>query len=139
MKFSDNTQWRWYAEKNIAYQQVRFYNVGTTPDGKMKHRAFETVKETVVDYGTSTIDTEAVTFAVDYDEAQQIMQELWECGVRPNGIESSNEYVQSLKDHIATLQNQVAHLQSLTTPVTLIADENLQKAFIPDPELLKKG
>jgi hypothetical protein len=105
----------------------------------MKHRAFETVKETVVDYGTSTIDTEAVTFAVDYDEAQQIMQELWECGVRPNGIESSNEYVQSLKDHIKTLQNQVAHLQTLTTPATIVEAENLQKAFIPDPELLKKG
>lgn len=135
MKFSDNTQWRWYAEKKIATQQVRFYQVGTTPDGKMKHRTFTEVKETVVEDGTSTIDTEAVTLAVDYDEAQQIMQELWECGLRPTGIESSNVYVQSLKDHIATLQDQVKHLQVLTLPPA----ETGTKELIPPSELLKKG
>ena len=139
MKFSNNTQWRWYADKNIASQQVRFYNVGQTPDGKLKHRAFTEVKETIAEQGDVMIDGEAVTLAVDYDEAQQIMQELWECGIRPNGIESSNEYVQSLKDHIKTLQNQVAHLQSLTTPAPIDNIENVKKAFIPDPEVIKNG
>lgn len=103
----------------------------------MKHRQYLEVKETVAEQGAYIVDQDAVTLAVDYDEAQQIMQELWECGIRPNGVESSNEYVQSLKDHIKTLQNQVAHLQNLTTPVAVITDENMQKAFIPDPELLK--
>jgi hypothetical protein len=48
--------------------------------------------------------TDNPTLILEYEEAQQVIQELWNLGFRPAGVESSNEYVQSLKDHIATLQ-----------------------------------
>jgi|Cruoilmetagenom7_1024161.scaffolds.fasta_scaffold01557_7 hypothetical protein len=111
MKFNDNTKWRWFAEKSITHQRVHLFNVGETISGKTRTRQFKEAEEQEHEQGMFIPPDEAATLALDYDEARDVMQELWNLGFRPMGIESSNEYIQSLKDHIKTLHHQVQHLQ----------------------------
>jgi hypothetical protein len=103
MKYNDNTVWRWFADKKIAMMKVHLWQVGETPTGKLKRREIVEFSEHINEEGAVKY-TDNPTLILEYEEAQQVIQELWNLGFRPAGVESSNEYVQSLKDHIATLQ-----------------------------------
>lgn len=113
MKFNDNTKWKWFAEKHLQTMTVRLYNIGEEINGKTKTRRFKEVEEQEHEPGMFIPPEESVTLSLDYDEAQDVIQELWNLGFRPSGVESSNEYVQSLKDHIATLQSTNLHFMDL--------------------------
>ncbi len=113
MKFNDNTKWKWFAEKHLQTMTVRLYNIGEALTGETKSRRFTQVEEQVHDAGVFIPPEDSVTLSLDYDEAQDVIQELWNLGFRPSGVESSNEYVQSLKDHIMTLQSTNLHFMEL--------------------------
>lgn len=115
MKFHDNTKWKWFAEKHIASMTVRLFNIGEAVNGKTKSRRYGTVEEHVHEPGVFITPEENIALTLDYDEAREVMQELWELGIRPQGVESSSEYVQALKDHIQTLQIVNAHFMEVLT------------------------
>ena len=113
MKFNDNTKWKWFAEKHIQTMTVRLYNIGEAINGTTKTRRFKEVEEQEHEPGIFIPPDDSVTLSLDYDEAQDVIQELWNLGFRPSGVESSNEYVQSLKDHILTLQSVNLHFMEV--------------------------
>jgi len=110
MKFKDNKQWKWWGEKHIASQTVRLFQLAEGLNGEVFRREFTEASEIPYKNGAPI---ENPTLTLEYDEARNIMHELWELGFRPAGVESSNEYVQSLKDHIKTLQSTNMHFMEL--------------------------
>ena len=103
MKFQHNKTWRWFVNRNIMKQKVELYWMGEGVNGESYHRQFTEIKETVVEAGAMH-SPDVPTFDLHYEEADTLMQEMWNAGMRPKGVQSGEAHIDSMKNHIHSLQ-----------------------------------
>jgi hypothetical protein len=126
MNFSDNKVWRFYAEKNIANQSVDVFWMAQGVQGKSYRRAFPQVEQ--VEYEEGIAHPQEPTFRLDYEEAQTLMQELWNTGLRPDGVEGTVEHVAALKVHLAAQSEVLQHFMMMQkNPQITIMDNDMQE------------
>lgn len=137
MKFQHNKTWRWFVNRNIMTQKVDLYWMGEGVNGESYHRLFTEIKETVSEPGAIHSPGEP-TLAIDYDQADTLMQEMWNAGIRPKGVNTGQSHVDSMKDHISSLQEMCRYF--METGMTL-AEQGVEDTELlgPSPfDLLKK-
>ena len=108
VNFKDNKVWRFFAQKNIAHQTVDVYWMAQGVGGQSFRRRFPT--EEFIEYDDSLAQpANEPTCSINYDEAKSLMQELWDCGIRPDGVEGTVEHVAALKAHIKSQSDMLQH------------------------------
>lgn len=120
MKFADNKQWRFYAEKHLPSMMYRLYWVAEAISGQVWQR-----KLTAEEFQNEPHAMANPTMEIGYDEAITLMTELWNAGCRPVGVESTQGEVEALKAHIASQQKTVDSLLVLVDKMT-VSSEGLQ-------------
>ncbi len=108
MKFQHNKIWRWYVNRNIATQCVDLYWMGEGTNGKSFYRSFTTIEEYSIEAG-EILNPDKPTLALEYEQADTLMQEMWNAGLRPKGVETGQAHVDALHKHIESLQKTVDH------------------------------
>ena len=111
MQFKDNKVWRFFAEKNIAHQTVDLYWTAQGIAGKKYNRRIEQVDEEEVDEGVTMVGLP--TLRLGYEEAQTLMQELWNCGLRPDGVGSGKAEVDAMKSHLDSMKMVLGHFMQM--------------------------
>jgi hypothetical protein len=114
MKFQHNKVWRWYANRNIMTQKVDLYWMGEGTNGESYHRAFTTVEESCIEPG-AIMSPDVPTLALDYDQADTLMQEMWNAGIRPKGVQTGQAHVDALHKHLDSLQKTVDHFMDMNS------------------------
>lgn len=127
MKFQHNKNWRWYVNRNIMKQTVDLYWMGQGVNGESFHRVFTEIKETVVEQGMMH-SPDQPTLEIDYEQADSLMQELWDAGVRPKGVETGQAHVDALQKHIDSLQKTVEHFMDINSLTPMEALEGMTEA-----------
>ena len=111
MKFKDNKQWRFFADRNIVSQTIDVYWMAQGIDGKSYKRDYGDPELTTAPEGITSVS--APTFRMDYDEAQTLLQELWNTGMRPEGVEGTVAHVDALKAHIKSQSDMLQHFMMM--------------------------
>lgn len=125
MNFKDNKVWRFYVEKNIANQSVDVFWMAQGVQGKSYRRKFPEVEQ--IEYEEGIAHPQEPTFRLDYDEAQTLMQELWNIGCRPDGVEGTVEHVAALKTHLKSQSDILQHFMMMQqNPQITIMDNDMQ-------------
>jgi len=112
VKLKDNKQWRFFADRNIISQTIDVYWMAQGLDGKSYRREFG-------EYQSLASEDEGIThkadptFRMDYEEAQTLVQELWNAGLRPEGVEGTVEHVNALKAHIKAQSDMLQHFMAM--------------------------
>jgi len=127
MKFQHNKTWRWFVNRNIMSQQIDFYWMGEGVNGESFHRRFKEVEEITVEAGAMYSPGDP-TLSLDYDQADTLMQEMWSAGMRPKGVQTGEAHVDSMREHIHSLQEMCRYFME--------AGMTLAEAGVEDTELL---
>lgn len=112
MQFKDNKVWSFFVEKNIVQHSIDLYWMAQGVNGKSYRRKVKEVEDEELDEGMS-MHPDGPSLRLDYDEAQTLMQSLWEAGVRPNGVGSGKDEVDAMKEHLNTMKMVLGHFMQM--------------------------
>lgn len=97
---------RIYADRDIRRNGIGLLVVQETEDGKLRYISDVTMSDDVPDKGTEGL-------FLDYPEAQNLMNELWNARVRPSEDVFTPAESQAMKKTINVLEAEVTFLRSL--------------------------
>lgn len=140
MKFKHNKHWRWYVNRNIMSQKIDMYWMGEGVNGKSYFRRFKEIEEICVEEG-EILNPDTPTLMLDYEEADTLMQEMWEAGIRPKDVQTGQAHVDALHKHIESLQKTVEHfmdVNSLPSMMEIEVPEMTKLQSIADPSPFDK-
>lgn len=105
----NNDKTSWYASRNFDCWCVDLFVSLSNPTGRL---VADPIYFTMSEHKPGIM--RKPTFQLEMDEAQKLMQSLWEAGIRPNHGEGASGHLDSVKYHLEDMRKLVFN------PLTLI-------------------
>lgn len=137
MKFKTSVLWRWYAGKDLPSQTVHLFLMGDGVHGEVFQKRFE--QETVDQYEPGALSEHGPTMTLDFDEAQFLMDQLYDAGIKPAGMGPSLGELAAHQAHIDSLKKVIDQLMSLSHDGPPLVFDFGGKTVDPKEFLSKKG
>ena len=110
MKFQSSVKWRWYAGKDLSSMTYQLYLMGDGVHGEVFQKRFP--NETVDQHEPGVISDDGPTMTLDYDEAQFMMDQLFEAGIKPANMGPSVGQLTAMQEHIDSLRKIIDQLMN---------------------------
>lgn len=107
---------RWYIERQLIHNRLALFHIIEGRDGNPSQLVTFTAKATPMDPATMVDSIEGPAWAWTPDEAQQIMDQLWLAGIRPQDGRGSGAQVEALQDHLGDLRTLLWKASGIPSP-----------------------
>ncbi|MBE2178898.1 MAG: hypothetical protein IAE97_00295 [Chthoniobacterales bacterium] len=101
----------WYPGKEISLHAATF-----RPDGKLSARVSSIQLERIDEDSLIPVCENDAALRIDETAAQRLMDDLWNCGIRPTNVRHQSDALAATQAHLTDMRRIVFHTNQIPQP-----------------------